>query len=591
MTPRAQYDIIARDRTKAAFKSIQRGLGNVTSRIFNLKTAIGGVVGAAGIGRLISSSLSAVDAQAKLADRIGVNIESLTALQQLTELSGSSTEQFNSVIEAMSKRLGEAAQGTGEAQNALDVLNLNIEDLINLPVDRQLELIANRMQTLATESERNAVLSDLFSRQGVQLNNTMKALADEGLEGVIERMRRYGVAISRVDARRIEATNDAITETQAAIRGLGNTLTLEFSKPIQDSAEALTKLLVNNRNQAKEFAETTINTFGIVLEGAGKIIAAIEENPTIAKYGLIGFLLRGRRGILEGIGIGFLSEINEEAEKFIEEARTGKAAVDEEKESISKFTQTLITLSQSMKDYRIESEKTKGIVIDITQSHLTMSEELSRMSIDLPQVDLAEAKNTLESIENQTGLMRNLEDAGRSTADTLSRGFEDIAFSADSANESILRLINNLSQSIFREVVTKPLSQGLSTSISAGFQSLFSSGGAGGNVPPAPSLNIYSWQGRRHGGPVTANMLYETHGLNRREFFMPRQNGDIVTREQLGTTIQIGSINPPAGSDPNEYAKSLASELQKQIHSIDKSIEGRAIAANNDANRRTLRRL
>jgi tape measure domain-containing protein len=61
--------------------------------------------------------------------------------------------------------------------------------------------------------------------------------------------------------------------------------------------------------------------------------------------------------------------------------------------------------------------------------------------------------------------------------------------------------------------------------------------------------------GRYSGGPVEAGKVYETHGLNRREFFVPEMDGRIVTGKQGGPTqvTNIKNINitlpPPRPAD------------------------------------------
>ena len=67
--------ITAQDKTRQAFKSVGRGLGKVRKSLFGVKTALAGVVGAAGFGMLISRSLKAGDVLAKTADKLGVEFK------------------------------------------------------------------------------------------------------------------------------------------------------------------------------------------------------------------------------------------------------------------------------------------------------------------------------------------------------------------------------------------------------------------------------------------------------------------------------------------------------------------------------------
>ena len=60
--------------------------------------------------------------------------------------------------------------------------------------------------------------------------------------------------------------------------------------------------------------------------------------------------------------------------------------------------------------------------------------------------------------------------------------------------------------------------------------------------------------GRYHGGPVSAGILYETHGLGQREFFVPASDGNIVTG---GTSV---TINVAPGVTETEVRRFLVEE-------------------------------
>mgnify|MGYP006896938689 CR=1 FL=1 len=48
---------------------------------------------------------------------------------------------------------------------------------------------------------------------------------------------------------------------------------------------------------------------------------------------------------------------------------------------------------------------------------------------------------------------------------------------------------------------------------------------------------------RKRGGPVEGGMLYRTHGMSEREFFVPSSNGNIVTQNQISSASSQQNIN------------------------------------------------
>lgn len=78
----------------------------------------------------------------------------------------------------------------------------------------------------------------------------------------------------------------------------------------------------------------------------------------------------------------------------------------------------------------------------------------------------------------------------------------------------------------FTGALLRGLLSGLGGAVAGSIPGAFSGGGInlGGTFGPPGYL-----PGRQWGGPVSAGQMYETHGLNKREFFMPNTSGQIVT--------------------------------------------------------------
>ena len=75
MAQKLETTISAKDRSKAAFRSFGNGLKKASGAILNFKTGLVAVAGIAGIGLLVKKSLEAVDANKKLADRLGLSTQ------------------------------------------------------------------------------------------------------------------------------------------------------------------------------------------------------------------------------------------------------------------------------------------------------------------------------------------------------------------------------------------------------------------------------------------------------------------------------------------------------------------------------------
>jgi len=240
--------IKAFDKTKKAFSSATAGLKKVGGAVANAKTAIVGLVGAAGFGALIANSLRAGDSLAKTASKIGITTEALSGLRYAAELTGVSTETMDMALQRFTRRASEAALGTGEAVNALKELGLDAESLIKQPLDVQMGMVADSMQGVATQSDRVRLAMKLFDSEGVALVNTLEQ-GSFGLRDMASEAKDLGITLNSVDAKAIEDANDAFTKAKTAIMGVVQAMTVEFAPIIEDLSNRFVKF-IKKQNEA-----------------------------------------------------------------------------------------------------------------------------------------------------------------------------------------------------------------------------------------------------------------------------------------------------------------------------------------------------
>lgn len=258
--------IRAFDKTKAGLSSAAKGLRVVGGALVNVKTAIAGVVGVAGFGALIKQGLAAGDSLAKTADKIGVTTEALAGMRHAAELTGVSTETMDMALQRFTRRASEAAIGTGEAQGALKELGINAEELVKLPLDKQMEVVADSMSGLSTQSDRVRIAMKLFDSEGVALVNTLGG-GSEALREMIDEAEHLGLALSRTDTAQIEAANDAFTRAKGVLTGLSNQLAVSFAPILQLIADTFRQSALDSAefgNTGQRVADALVGAFAKV---------------------------------------------------------------------------------------------------------------------------------------------------------------------------------------------------------------------------------------------------------------------------------------------------------------------------------------
>lgn len=238
------------DKTSKAAKSVQKGLGDTEKAIGNLKrslggmtTALAGAAGAAGFGLMARNALQTADALGKTSQKLGVTANELFKFQTQAELAGISTDTANMALQRFVRRTAEAAQGTGEAKNALIELGVNAAEIQKLPLPERMKVLADAFAGVQNPADRLRLAFKLFDSEGASMVNMLEG-GREPLEETERRMRELGIEIDDTAIPAMEEFNDSMElmkrQVQVAmIEGLG-----EATPVLQDLSNKLAPVIV-----------------------------------------------------------------------------------------------------------------------------------------------------------------------------------------------------------------------------------------------------------------------------------------------------------------------------------------------------------
>lgn len=186
-----------------------KSLGSIASGLLAITgVSVGAKAAISGLGQ----SMEMIDRQAKLADRLGLSVAMVQKLSLAADLAGTDVELLATSILKMVQKTG----GSG-----------------GVPLDKRLFQIANQIARIPDPSVRAARAFELFGKGGVELINLL-AQGGPGILASAEAIDRFGLAISRVDAAKIENANDRITEMKAVTVGLRNEVAVNLAPQISD---------------------------------------------------------------------------------------------------------------------------------------------------------------------------------------------------------------------------------------------------------------------------------------------------------------------------------------------------------------------
>ncbi|MBQ2263269.1 MAG: hypothetical protein II336_18145 [Loktanella sp.] len=248
----------------------------------------------------------AIDENAKAARRLDSSVAGFRALEMAADDAGVSLSSLADNVQTMNREIAKNSQG---AQDALRRIGIAASDLNGLDADQKLAIIADQVQGLGLNS---AEASALLQQLGVR-NREMALLVTQGgdaLRAARVDVEQFGLAISDVDAARIEAANDELAGLADITTYIGDQLALKFVPAMGDMAKAMTDSL-REGGALRRVLDGLIGSLdrigvyiGVIVTGFGVRYVAALAAARFATLSLVGALAALRTAIIRtGIGV------------------------------------------------------------------------------------------------------------------------------------------------------------------------------------------------------------------------------------------------------------------------------------------------
>ena len=235
-------------------------------------TAALGATGAAITAGLVRSGLNAVDSQAKLARSLGGSTAAVQALIRAGDRAGVSQGALSSAAEKLNQRLGEAANKGGLAADTLKTLGLDAAKLSNMDVDERMATLSDAMVQGGLSSQEMAFhLRNLGIRQGEVVNLIQGG--GQAIRDSRKMVEAFGVAVTEVEAGKIEQANDAMADIGNVIQGVSNQMAIEFAPILEGLSKRITELAQESRG----FTDAISSGMDSAVKATSFIIDSIES--------------------------------------------------------------------------------------------------------------------------------------------------------------------------------------------------------------------------------------------------------------------------------------------------------------------------
>lgn len=281
---------------KSGAAGVNKEIGGIGAAAGKLKAALAGL----GLGLAfraawgeIKQTAAEMDAVAKASQRVGISVETLSALGYAAQQSGSNLGELESALKLLSRTMDAANRGTAEAKEYFDKAGISITDANGKlrALDAVLLDAADKFAAMSDGSEKTALAMGLFGRSGAQLIPLLNEGKD-GIKALTDEADRLGITLSGDAARSATLFGDQLDRLNSQIEGLKRRFVAatfnDFSAFFEASsgyAAELSKSIYESDNATGQFGETGLRVFGYVSKG----ILGIKEawNSLRAGIGLL----------------------------------------------------------------------------------------------------------------------------------------------------------------------------------------------------------------------------------------------------------------------------------------------------------------
>lgn len=260
-----EFVIRGTDKFSSPAGKIGKAMGGVVK--VAAKTAAGVAAAGAAVLAFSKSMANAQDKVGKFADRIGVSVEQLSTMQFAAGQAGIQTDQFNMAVQRMTRRVAEAAQGTGEARGALVDLGIDAQHFAGLGLEDQMAVLADKMDNVGSESEKLRLAFKLFDSEGTAVIQMLNK-GSEAMQQAAEDARFLGIVVGQQAAANSAKFNDEWDRSMKALKGVGLAIANEVIPPLTKMLKMFADFVAVNRDKVVNFVKSAIQgflTFGIVV--------------------------------------------------------------------------------------------------------------------------------------------------------------------------------------------------------------------------------------------------------------------------------------------------------------------------------------
>jgi hypothetical protein len=270
----AQYNTHLKDGAKNAAKFAKAGSAMKTG-LTSLKIAATALVGGS-LLRGMQDWVDRVDAVAKAARQAGTSVEFLSEMQFAAgQMVGLSAEQTTEAITQMTRRIGEAVNGMGEAKTTLEAFGISVDQFRGKSPEQVFQILRDNLQGVVNAQDAAVVGGRLFGESLAPFIQLVTD-ADNAVDGLRQRAVDLGAGLTNLDTDKAEKLSNSMGEVNASFQAFSNSFMTGVGPTMRRILDTLTKTLdrLSPTKSATNDGKPTVNkgfTFGDFATGVASM--------------------------------------------------------------------------------------------------------------------------------------------------------------------------------------------------------------------------------------------------------------------------------------------------------------------------------
>lgn len=268
-----------------SFKTIGVSIAGFVAGLTLVDTAIRGV----------TQAIDAADNIAELSTRFNISTETLSEWGYALNQSGSSLEEFSSVIPKFSKNIAAAADETSELGKIFKALNIDAVDPLTgklATVESLLPKVADAFKGITDDTLKTNLAMQLFGKSGAGLIEFLENGSD-GLDTFAEKARSLGIIIGQDTASAADEFNDRLGDLKAATQGLFTQIAAQLLPELIKTTQQLTALVTQG-----DLAANIVTVISAAMRAGVGVINTYNQAVAATTIG-IEQLVQTARGVAE----------------------------------------------------------------------------------------------------------------------------------------------------------------------------------------------------------------------------------------------------------------------------------------------------